>query len=1360
MNIFKTKHSFLVYILVSFILINFNVGISAQRKESVAKYIDNYNKLTINQKEEKLYIHFDRPAYYSGDEVWFKAYLLMAANYQKDLTEKILYLELRDLKDSLLIKRNYKINKGTVNGIFYLPDSLLTGQYYFLSYTNWMKNDFGGSFFKRNIYIFNDQYSSSISSNADLKSINGIKHLNQETHTQFKKEKKPKQQKLILKFYPEGGTFVNDLTNVVAFEAIDETGTPLNVHGTIKDDAGNFITFFRTFNNGKGFFMIKPVEGRSYKAYIDTSDVTLKPFPLPEATQFGYTLNVSNIFSEDSLTVKIQSRTPELKESEHFYLLGLQNGIIKMAVQGGVGKKVFNIKCHKNLFNNGIVTFTLLDANMIPRCERLVFINSHDPLQVNVSIEDTLFNKNKQVKVLLDIKDKNGFPVTGDFSLSVTDAGIISDSLYDTRNIISYLYLDRNFPKIKQYAKSILNKNDVDSHTLAELLMLTNGWRKFIWHKVDDDYKFQPEYEIETNNWIKGTVKRVSKKRKSVSGVTVTAMLMGEYHDFYSIKTNKDGQFLFSLLDFSDTVDVSIQTTSRLNIKSNYILDFKTNLPVLKNKKNNTQFIKLSNPELSIPHETDKTTPTKITLPPIHHLNAEPDFDDEMAFLEDTSSILLQEVEIEAEKNKTPKEKITELYGSPGSIINDKQIEAIRKQYPWKYSLFEMLNDVLPELIIEVNTTNIDNYMFSSREDEMADSISQENLALGYDEPDNSGEFSTYRIPEDLMKIFLKKTGGQLIYIYVDGEYIASTNDKGDLTYMRFPYLFNDLIDIDPNSVKSVELITDLKDINKEKIKDDNFIEYVRSRGKAAIISIYTKDGNGIFSDSRNKGLQNMKMLGFVREKVFYTEAHSDSVPAHKKPDNRVTLYWSPDIKLDSTGHAELSFYNSDNARSLRIDLEGISGNGIPGAKRVVFGKHVKPTDQKTTTSEKQKKTPSLSAGSFSNDLWLAYKNELQDKDMVMCIVLDSLGKPVPFADVFIKKVNLETTANKSGIFAFYSKTLTDLNDTVFISDPGKGYLVTNVANLHRNNGILKIHPAGISPENIQARSLMSDVMKKIKKGNPLRQSFDGIYRETITRDGFIYLLTDYALNLEQYSYSRLDKPHISHIEAGRQFRTPNFRQIIKFKPLSPLNNEVVQLRDPLLDNLPFLSPQYKKSLDVKVEGSTFFRGEKVYKVSFKQLSNTAYNLFDGFLLVDSKTHNVLYIYRKTSAAAAKFQSGSLYLESTNQYSEINFLDNEFRNSYKIVDGHSKPLFQYSCVKLEADGIPISFTREFLAYGDIKNGNKGRKEMPLDKMKQKTIMVKHVVYKPSFWRNGIYLLPDFQMFDNKKYLHEITYFKK
>ena len=61
----------------------------------------------------------------------------------------------------------------------------------------------------------------------------------------------------------------------------------------------------------------------------------------------------------------------------------------------------------------------------------------------------------------------------------------------------------------------------------------------------------------------------------------------------------------------------------------------------------------------------------------------------------------------------------------------------------------------------------------------------------------------------------------------------------------------------------------------------------------------------------------------------FYHPIYNlDNIKENNGADKRNTLYWNPDLKFDSNGVAEISFFNSDNAQSFNLIIEGVTDNG------------------------------------------------------------------------------------------------------------------------------------------------------------------------------------------------------------------------------------------------------------------------------------------------------------------------------------------------------------------------------------------------------------------------------------------------
>lgn len=93
---------------------------------------------------EKVYVQTDKPYYYPGEPLWFKAYINYYNPGWRDSLSDVLYVELLSAREKVLVERIARIENGMSSGDFILPDSMPAGMYYLRAYTN-LRLNFGDS---------------------------------------------------------------------------------------------------------------------------------------------------------------------------------------------------------------------------------------------------------------------------------------------------------------------------------------------------------------------------------------------------------------------------------------------------------------------------------------------------------------------------------------------------------------------------------------------------------------------------------------------------------------------------------------------------------------------------------------------------------------------------------------------------------------------------------------------------------------------------------------------------------------------------------------------------------------------------------------------------------------------------------------------------------------------------------------------------------------------------------------------------------------------------------------------------------------------------------------------------------------
>ena len=142
--------------LLILVLSLFQQGICGQNSINMTAYLS--EKFLIYTKavpREEIYIHSDREEYISGEDVWFKIYLIDRQSLKPSPDSKIAYFELLNSANRPVIQKKIWLDGGFGPGQLVLPDTLSTGIYTIRAYTSWMKNFFPLNCFKKEINIYN-----------------------------------------------------------------------------------------------------------------------------------------------------------------------------------------------------------------------------------------------------------------------------------------------------------------------------------------------------------------------------------------------------------------------------------------------------------------------------------------------------------------------------------------------------------------------------------------------------------------------------------------------------------------------------------------------------------------------------------------------------------------------------------------------------------------------------------------------------------------------------------------------------------------------------------------------------------------------------------------------------------------------------------------------------------------------------------------------------------------------------------------------------------------------------------------------------------------------------------------------------
>jgi TonB-dependent SusC/RagA subfamily outer membrane receptor len=372
--------------------------------------------------------------------------------------------------------------------------------------------------------------------------------------------------KVDIQFFPEGGNLVAGNQSKIAFKAVGSDGLGAVVKGVVTDDQNNQVAEITTMHLGMGVFSLTPESNKTYKAKLTYADGSENTVELPRATDQGYSLIVSNAGpSHFSLRVLPGPAVSAVPQTGLVSIIAHVNGVICYAGKSEAGKP-FMAHIPKSKFPSGIVQFTLFSPTGEPLNERVVFVSNPDQLKLNVTPEKESHSPRQKIKIEVNAKDKDDKPVTGSFSVSITNETNAPIDEISESTILSNLLLTSD---VKGYVeKPNYYFTNINETTRADLdvLMLTQGYRRFEWKQLLNNSIPTEAYPAEKTLSIAGHIKTMGGKPLPNGAVKILSNKGGFF--FMDTVADNSGAFTFNGLVFRDSTKFLIQARSAKDRKN------------------------------------------------------------------------------------------------------------------------------------------------------------------------------------------------------------------------------------------------------------------------------------------------------------------------------------------------------------------------------------------------------------------------------------------------------------------------------------------------------------------------------------------------------------------------------------------------------------------------------------------------------------------------------------------------------------------------------------------------------------------------------------------------------------------------
>ncbi|MBR4594955.1 MAG: hypothetical protein IKO33_10335 [Bacteroidaceae bacterium] len=531
--------------------------------DSLMVFAGNIHQFNSIFPQEKVFVQLDNTSYYTGETIWFKAFVVNASGLNR-AQSKVLYVDLISPTGILLKQEKLKIVAGQADGSFPLIDGATeqarekrgvmnypSGFYEIRAYTNYMQNFGDEILFSRVIAVY------------DKPKNEGQYYDSSPTITLRKSDipeprpATPKLRKINVSFYPEGGHLIVGKPCRVAFKVTDDSGFGIKANGTLQETGQEFSTE----HNGMGSFTFTPKDRHSTVEI--TVDGTSRSFQLPQAETSGCRMEVTT-HGVDSIRVVVDG-TSDFTGSILGITLTCRGELMDfstLTVGNGPTEKIISLYG----VPEGVCRLNLFDSNGNIYASRSLYHRSQtvkSPI-LQVIPDQPKYGPFQKVALKLELTDYAGVPFRDRFCLSVRDSRGQGNAFAD--DLRTFMLLSSDLKGLIEDPSWYFEQTDDSRDRALDLLCMIQGWERYDWATMTGQKEFTERHRLEEGLTLNGWVLNPSGKKK-LEGVNVLAALTPKdktLSEVYTYKTDSSGYFGFNIgVDFYDKAHFTIDAHTK-----------------------------------------------------------------------------------------------------------------------------------------------------------------------------------------------------------------------------------------------------------------------------------------------------------------------------------------------------------------------------------------------------------------------------------------------------------------------------------------------------------------------------------------------------------------------------------------------------------------------------------------------------------------------------------------------------------------------------------------------------------------------------------------------------------------------------
>ena len=482
---------------------------------------------------EKVYLQLDRSAYNTGESIWFKAYITVEG--LPSPLSKNLYVELLDDKGVVIDRNTAPVIESSAAGAFGIPKNYKGPYVYVRAYTRYMLNYDTAFLFFKSLRILN----------VPVAAVTAAAKAGPSGASRPETAKSPagaaagSEGNAFIRFLPEGGDYVDGLESRIAFKATDREGFPVDVTGIVVDAKGTRVASFVSVKDGMGTFSLTPLKGAVYTARWKDKNNVQHTTPLPAALRSGVSLRIDS--QDSSRTYTVGAITPDSLPAIYHLVCTTGGQVFYMATLRLNNAEVISNAFAIATLPSGIITVTVFNDAWQPVAERITFVDNNEYMFYPAIHQlYTKLDKRGENEIEVEYADS----VKSNLSLSITDADLDAPMNDKSDNLISSLLLTSDL-RGKVYNPWDYLSNPLDSvRHEVDLVMLTNGWRRYDWNEiVSRNYhrlKYLPDSVMSINGQVYGVPEKMRRDMGTINLITDGG---GKHNRFLFAEIDTAGHF-------------------------------------------------------------------------------------------------------------------------------------------------------------------------------------------------------------------------------------------------------------------------------------------------------------------------------------------------------------------------------------------------------------------------------------------------------------------------------------------------------------------------------------------------------------------------------------------------------------------------------------------------------------------------------------------------------------------------------------------------------------------------------------------------------------------------------------------------